>query len=60
MRNFDIITSLPKVHQVFESFFQDEPEFCNNVTFGMRLREEVLPEYKDKIEIKGYSSYYTN
>ena len=45
MRNFDILIKLEELSQVVESFFIDDQEFGNDVTFGMTLPEEELPTY---------------
>ena len=38
---------------MIESYFQDDPELGNSVTFGMRLIEEVLPAYYIEENIRG-------
>ena len=45
MRNLDIIMKVPGLNLLMENFFQDDEELGNAVTFGMKLKEEGLPEY---------------
>ena len=53
MRNLDIIMTLPELDKVMENFFQEDLSQGNPVTFGMRLGQEDLPEYQNRISFRG-------